>query len=69
MNNYRPVSNRYFMSKLIERVNQLNEYLSANDLFSVSIQEGPFDRNRSAPSLVGHADGGRRATGHTTQSA
>ncbi len=34
MNNYRPVSNVSFMSKLIERVvaNQLNEYLSANNL-------------------------------------
>jgi len=34
MNYYRPVSNLSFMSKLIERVvaNQLNEYLSANDL-------------------------------------
>ena len=34
MNNYRPVSNLSFMSKLIERVVsiQLNEYLSANNL-------------------------------------
>ena len=34
MNNYRPVSNLSFMSKLIERVvaNKLNEYLSANNL-------------------------------------
>jgi len=34
MNNYPPVSNLSFMSKLIERVvaNQLNEYLSANEL-------------------------------------
>jgi len=34
MNNYRPVSNQSFMSKLIERVvaSQLNEYLSANYL-------------------------------------
>src|SRR5664279_4624325 len=34
MNSYRPVSNLSFMSKLVERVvaNQLNEYLSANNL-------------------------------------
>jgi len=63
------------MSKLIERVlaNQLNEYLFANDLLlrfqSVYRKERPFDRNRSAASLVGHADGGRRAKGHTTLSA
>jgi len=27
--------------------------------FSVSLKVGPFDQNRSATRLVGHADGGR----------
>jgi len=34
-------------------------------VFSVRIQEGPFNRNRSAARLVGHADGGIRVKGHT----
>jgi len=73
MHEYRPGSNLSFVSKLIERVvaNQLSEYFSANDLlpyFHSAYMKG-HSANRSAASLVGHADGERRGKGHTTQSA
>jgi hypothetical protein len=63
MSDYRPVSNLSFMSKLIERVvaNQLNEYLSANQLLPRSHSANGNRNGHSTETALLHVSSDFRA--------